>query len=121
MSFTFQPCERRIAMFTRIVECYVKREKRQEFADKLQKHVLPILQSQQCFAATPEPPTTGEKKNGKSFCGQEQPRTPPALRFPAGNGWSVEVLGRSQRPFARSRRQTAGHAGRGPSGFVFRF
>src|SRR5260370_5020240 len=49
MSFTFQPCDRRIAMFTRIVECYVKREKRSEFADKLQKHVLPILQSQAGF------------------------------------------------------------------------
>jgi quinol monooxygenase YgiN len=36
-------------MFTRIVECYVKREKRQEFTDTLQKHVLPILQSQAGF------------------------------------------------------------------------
>jgi quinol monooxygenase YgiN len=36
-------------MFTRIVECYVKREKRQEFTDKLQKHVLPILQAQAGF------------------------------------------------------------------------
>jgi quinol monooxygenase YgiN len=36
-------------MFTRIVECYVKREKRQEFTDKLQNHVLPILQSQAGF------------------------------------------------------------------------
>jgi quinol monooxygenase YgiN len=49
---TFQPCERRLAMFTRIVECYVKREKRQEFTDKLQKHVLPILQSQAGFVDT---------------------------------------------------------------------
>jgi quinol monooxygenase YgiN len=36
-------------MFTRIVECYVKREKRQEFADEMQNHVLPILQSQPGF------------------------------------------------------------------------
>jgi len=36
-------------MFTRIVECYVKREKRQEFNDKIQKRVLPILQSQAGF------------------------------------------------------------------------
>jgi quinol monooxygenase YgiN len=36
-------------MFTRIVECYVKKEKRQEFSDKLQNHVLPILQSQPGF------------------------------------------------------------------------
>jgi quinol monooxygenase YgiN len=38
-----------IAMFTRIVECYVKREKRQEFAEKMQNLVLPILQSQPGF------------------------------------------------------------------------
>jgi quinol monooxygenase YgiN len=37
------------AMFSRIVECYVKREKRQEFADKMQNLVLPILQSQPGF------------------------------------------------------------------------
>jgi quinol monooxygenase YgiN len=36
-------------MFTRIVECYVKREKRQEFTDEVQNHVLPILQSQPGF------------------------------------------------------------------------
>ena len=36
-------------MFTRIVECYVKREKRQDFSDKIQKHVLPILQAQPGF------------------------------------------------------------------------
>ena len=36
-------------MFTRIVECYVKREKIHEFNDKLQNHVLPILQSQAGF------------------------------------------------------------------------
>jgi len=36
-------------MFTRIVECYVKREKRQEFNDQIQNHVLPILQSQAGF------------------------------------------------------------------------
>jgi quinol monooxygenase YgiN len=36
-------------MFTRIVECYVKREKRQEFSDKIQNQVLPILQSQSGF------------------------------------------------------------------------
>jgi quinol monooxygenase YgiN len=36
-------------MFTRIVECYVKREKRQDFSDKMQNLVLPILQSQPGF------------------------------------------------------------------------
>ncbi len=36
-------------MFTRIVECYVKREKKQDFNDRLQNHVLPILQSQPGF------------------------------------------------------------------------
>ena len=36
-------------MFTRIVECYVKRDKRQEFRDEIQKHVLPVLQSQSGF------------------------------------------------------------------------
>ena len=36
-------------MFTRIVECYVKREKRQEFNDTIQNRVLPILQSQAGF------------------------------------------------------------------------
>jgi quinol monooxygenase YgiN len=36
-------------MFTRIVECYVKKDKRQDFADKTQNIVLPILQSQPGF------------------------------------------------------------------------
>ena len=36
-------------MFTRIVECYVKKEKRQDFTDKMQNIVLPILQSQPGF------------------------------------------------------------------------
>jgi quinol monooxygenase YgiN len=36
-------------MFTRIVECYVKRDKKQEFAEKMQNLVLPILQSQPGF------------------------------------------------------------------------
>jgi quinol monooxygenase YgiN len=36
-------------MFTRIVECYVKKEKRQEFVDRMQNLVLPILQSQPGF------------------------------------------------------------------------
>ncbi len=36
-------------MFTRIVECYVKKEKRQEFSDKIQNHVLPILRTQPGF------------------------------------------------------------------------
>ena len=36
-------------MFTRIVECYVKRERRQEFSEKIQNQVLPILQSQAGF------------------------------------------------------------------------
>ena len=36
-------------MFTRIVECYVKKEKRQDFSDTMQNRVLPILQSQPGF------------------------------------------------------------------------
>jgi quinol monooxygenase YgiN len=36
-------------MFTRIVECYVKKGKTQEFTEKMQNHVLPILQSQPGF------------------------------------------------------------------------
>jgi quinol monooxygenase YgiN len=36
-------------MFTRIVECHVKKDKKQDFTDKLQNHVLPILQSQPGF------------------------------------------------------------------------
>jgi len=36
-------------MFTRIVECYVKKEKKQDFTEKMQKAVLPILQSQPGF------------------------------------------------------------------------
>jgi len=36
-------------MFTRIVECYVKRENIQQFKEKLQNDVLPILQSQPGF------------------------------------------------------------------------
>ena len=36
-------------MFSRIVECYVKSEKRQEFVEAMQKLVLPILQSQPGF------------------------------------------------------------------------
>jgi quinol monooxygenase YgiN len=36
-------------MFTRIVECYVKKEKRQEFVDRMQNLVLPILQRQPGF------------------------------------------------------------------------
>jgi quinol monooxygenase YgiN len=36
-------------MFTRIVECYVKRENLQQFKEKLQNDVLPILQSQPGF------------------------------------------------------------------------
>ena len=36
-------------MFTRIVECYVKKEKRQDFTSKMQNVVLPILQTQPGF------------------------------------------------------------------------
>jgi quinol monooxygenase YgiN len=36
-------------MFTRLVECYVKKEKRQEFTNKMQTVVLPILQNQPGF------------------------------------------------------------------------
>jgi quinol monooxygenase YgiN len=36
-------------MFTRIVECHVKPEKRDEFSNKLRNEVLPILQKQAGF------------------------------------------------------------------------
>lgn len=36
-------------MFSPIVECYVKSEKRQEFVEAMQNLVLPILQSQPGF------------------------------------------------------------------------
>jgi quinol monooxygenase YgiN len=36
-------------MFTRIVECHVKPEKREEFTNKLRNDVLPILQKQPGF------------------------------------------------------------------------
>lgn len=36
-------------MFTRIVECYVKREKADEFRDRINNLVLPVLQSQPGF------------------------------------------------------------------------
>jgi quinol monooxygenase YgiN len=36
-------------MFTRIVECYVKREKAEEFRDRMKNLVLPVLQSQPGF------------------------------------------------------------------------
>ena len=36
-------------MFTRIVECHVKPEKRDEFNNKLRNEVLPILQKQPGF------------------------------------------------------------------------
>jgi quinol monooxygenase YgiN len=36
-------------MFTRIVECYVKKEKRQDFTNKMQNVVMPILQTQPGF------------------------------------------------------------------------
>jgi quinol monooxygenase YgiN len=42
-------CERRSPMFTRIVECYVKKEKRQDFTNKMQNVILPILQTQPGF------------------------------------------------------------------------
>ena len=45
-------------MFTRIVECYVKREKKQEFTDKLQQVVLPILHSQAGFVDALKPHET---------------------------------------------------------------
>jgi len=36
-------------MFTRVVECHVKPEKRDEFTNKLRNEVLPILQKQPGF------------------------------------------------------------------------
>ena len=36
-------------MFTRIVECYVKPERKQEFREKVESVILPILQAQPGF------------------------------------------------------------------------
>ena len=36
-------------MFTRIVECYVKPDKKQEFREKVESVILPILQAQPGF------------------------------------------------------------------------
>ena len=36
-------------MFTRIAECYVKKDKRQDFSNRMREQVLPILQSQPGF------------------------------------------------------------------------
>lgn len=36
-------------MFTRIVECYVKQDRKQEFREKIQSLILPTLQSQPGF------------------------------------------------------------------------
>lgn len=36
-------------MFTRIVECYVKPDRKQEFREKMQNLVLPVLQKQPGF------------------------------------------------------------------------
>jgi heme-degrading monooxygenase HmoA len=48
-SLTSNECERRFSMFTRIVECRVKPDKRDEFNNKLRNDVLPILQKQPGF------------------------------------------------------------------------
>src|SRR5438270_13820665 len=48
-AFTSNECERRVSMFTRIVECRVKPDKRDEFNNKLRNDVLPILQKQPGF------------------------------------------------------------------------
>jgi quinol monooxygenase YgiN len=47
--FTSNHAKGVLTMFTRIVECYVKNDKRQDFKDTLQQHVLPILRSQPGF------------------------------------------------------------------------
>jgi heme-degrading monooxygenase HmoA len=48
-AFTSNECERRFFMFTRIVECLVKPDKRDDFNNKLRNDVLPILQKQPGF------------------------------------------------------------------------
>jgi quinol monooxygenase YgiN len=48
-SFTFQQLRKELHMFTRIVECQVKSDKRDELTNKLRNEVLPILQKQPGF------------------------------------------------------------------------
>jgi heme-degrading monooxygenase HmoA len=61
-------------MFTRIVECHVKPERKQEFENKLRNEVLPILQKQPGFVdlIALEPEDGGERQLSISFWNTKQ-------------------------------------------------
>ena len=61
-------------MFTRIVECHVKPERKEEFESKLRNEVLPILQKQPGFVdlITLQPEDGGERQLSISFWNNKQ-------------------------------------------------
>ncbi len=61
-------------MFTRIVECHVKPERKDEFENKLRNQVLPILQKQPGFVdlIALEPEEGGERQLSISFWNSKQ-------------------------------------------------
>ncbi len=61
-------------MFTRIVECHVKPERKEEFENKLRNEVLPILQKQPGFVdlIALEPEEGGERQLSISFWNSKQ-------------------------------------------------
>jgi heme-degrading monooxygenase HmoA len=61
-------------MFTRIVECHVKPERKQEFENKLRNEVLPILEKQPGFVdlITLQPEDGGERQISLSFWNNKQ-------------------------------------------------
>jgi len=61
-------------MFTRIVECHVKPERKEDFENKLHNEVLPILQKQPGFVdlITLQPEDGGERQLTLSFWNNKQ-------------------------------------------------
>src|SRR5438445_13256361 len=61
-------------MFTRIVECHVKPERKDEFENKLRNQVLPILQKQPGFVdlIALEPEEGGDRQLSISFWNSKQ-------------------------------------------------
>jgi heme-degrading monooxygenase HmoA len=61
-------------MFTRIVECHVKPERKEDFENKLRNEVLPILQRQPGFVdlITLLPEDGGERQLSISFWNSKQ-------------------------------------------------
>jgi heme-degrading monooxygenase HmoA len=61
-------------MFTRIVECHVKPERKEDFENQLHNEVLPILQKQPGFVdlITLQPEDGGERQLSLSFWNNKQ-------------------------------------------------